>query len=55
MKPVELERYVRKLDQDDLHQEWSIADLVWLINELHGALRDVLQQTTESKQQEEAK
>jgi hypothetical protein len=54
MKAIYLEQYVRKLDQNDLYQEWSIADLVWLINELHGALRDTLQQV-ENQQKEEAK
>lgn len=40
---INLDRYVRKLEQDDLHQEWSVSDLVWLINALHGALQDTLQ------------
>lgn len=46
---IEIERYVRKLDQQDLYQEWSIADLVWLINELHGALTTTLNNQKENQ------
>lgn len=47
---IEIERYVRKLDQQDLHQEWPIADLVWLINQLHTALVSTLTNTEGAKQ-----
>jgi hypothetical protein len=45
MTPKQVEKYVSKLDHDDLYQEWSIADLVWLVSVLHGALYETLTST----------